>query len=98
MKSDGEWLGPDTMKPELAYLFSTTFVTDDRDTGCKRAVAVPSKAMGAIDSYLVKCVAGFCDRLALGDVELKSSVLVNKPNDRLYSHQTKAPVSRLTST
>ena len=72
MKADGEWCNADTGKPETADLFSTTLVIVDRDTGCLRAVAVPTKATGALDDYLAKCVVGFCDRLALGNVELKS--------------------------
>ena len=72
MKADGEWIDGDTGKAEVADLFSTTLAMVDRDTGCLRAVAVPTKAVGALDNYLVKCVAGFCDRLSLCNVELKS--------------------------
>ena len=72
MKADGEWLDPETQKPELADLFSTILVVVDRDTGCLRAAAVPTKAVAGVDQYLVKLITSFCDRLSLGNVELKS--------------------------
>ena len=59
MKAGGEWYDSDTGKPEVADLFSTTLAIVDRDIGCLRAVAVPTKAAGAFDEFF----GDLCGRL-----------------------------------
>jgi hypothetical protein len=49
VKTDGEVAKPGSRKPAVADRFSTTLVITDRDTGCLRAVAAPSKKVVSDD-------------------------------------------------
>jgi len=69
LKTNGEWVPWGDPEPPAAEVFATTLVMIDRDTQMIRAIAMPTKV---VTDYSVQTVVGFCDKLNLDLISLKT--------------------------